>query len=55
MTDLEAIEYLKELMEYNRDGLLSTPKNKELDYDTFYQCAFQHAIRALQERPNNWD
>lgn len=50
MSDLEAIEYIKELMEYNRGGELVTPKNKELGYDTFYQCAFQHAIRALEER-----
>lgn len=50
MTDLDAIEYIEELKEFNSNGEMITPKNKNLGFDTFYQCAFDHAIRALKER-----
>lgn len=50
MTDRDAIKYIRELMEFNMNGKLLTPKNENLGYDTFYQCAFEHAIRALEER-----
>lgn len=50
MTDLDAIEYIEELKEFNSNGEMITPKNKSLGFDTFYQCAFEHAIRALKER-----
>lgn len=49
MTDLDAIEYIEELKEFNSNGEMITPKNKNLGFDTFYQCAFDHAIRALKE------
>lgn len=48
MTDLDAIEYLEDLKKYNRSDKLITPQNKS--FDTFFQCAFDHAIRALKER-----
>ncbi len=48
MTDKEAIEYIEELMEYNRNGLLLTPQNN--GFDTFYQCSFEHAVRALENK-----
>lgn len=57
MTDLDAIQYLKELKEFNLKGQFVTPKNKSIGYDMIYQCAFEHAIRALKERLNaedNW-
>ena len=46
MTDMDAIEYLEELMKFNRADQMTTPQNKK--FDTFYQCAFEHAIRALK-------
>lgn len=49
MTDLDAIEYIEELMEFNRNDEMLTPKNIN-GFDTFYQCALDHAIRALRER-----
>lgn len=49
MTDLDAIEYIEELKGFNSNGEMITPNNKNLGYDTFYQCAFDHAIRALKE------
>lgn len=49
MTDNDAIEYLMELKEFNVQGKMVTPKNENLGYDTFYECAFDHAIRALRE------
>lgn len=48
MTDLEAAACLKELQDYNLRGLLKTPQNE--DMDSFWDCAFNHAIRALEER-----
>lgn len=50
MTDMDAVEYLEELKQFNENGEIVTPKNKGLGFDTFYQCAFDHAIRALKER-----
>ena len=50
MRDIDAVEYLEELKDFNAKGKLITPKNETLGYDTFYQCAFDHAIRALKER-----
>ena len=50
MRDRDAVEYIEELMEFNRQGKLITPNNEKLGFDTFYQCAFEHAVRALKER-----
>lgn len=55
MTDSDAIAYIKELMEFNRNEEMITPKNKELGFDIFYQGAFDHAIRALNERISKID
>lgn len=57
MTDLDAIEYLQELKEFNVQNQFITPKNKTLGYDTIYQCVFERAIRALKEQMSindNW-
>lgn len=51
MTDHDAMEYLEELRRYNQQGLLLTPQNTK--FDTFWDCTFQHAIRALEERINS--
>lgn len=48
MTDLDAACYLKELQAYNKKGVLTTPKNTYTD--TFWDCALDHAIRALLEK-----
>lgn len=48
MNDLDAVCCLKELRDYNFNGQLTTPKNSRPD--TFWTCAFDHAIRALMER-----
>lgn len=48
MTDLDAAQYLRELKDYNRDGKLATPQNT--GFDAFWDCAFDHAIRALEEK-----
>jgi len=49
MSDLDAAAYLRELSDYNSSGCMSTPACPE-GKDTFFQCAFDHAIRALEER-----
>lgn len=48
MTDIDAIGYLQELKEYNQNGVLHTPQNQ--CHDTIWDCAIEHAIRALRER-----
>lgn len=48
MTDIDAIGYLQELKEYNRNNMLRTPQNQ--CHDTIWDCAIDHAIRALRER-----
>lgn len=48
MSDKDAIEYLEELVSYNRNGLLLTPQNK--GFDAFWDCAFAHAISALKDK-----
>ena len=48
MTDREAIVYIKELMDYNKNNQMITPRNEK--FDVFYQCAFENAIKALRER-----
>lgn len=50
MSDVDAMEYLQELKQYNKQGLLLTPQNN--GPDTFWTCAIDHAIRALKERIN---
>jgi len=49
VTDLDAAAYLKELSDYNNSGCMVTPACPE-GRDTSFQCAFDHAIRALEER-----
>ncbi len=49
MTDLDAAAYLKELSDYNSSGCMITPACPEGN-STFFQCSFDHAIRALEER-----
>lgn len=48
MTDVEAAAYLRELKDYNGQGLMSTPATRPGLPDTFFDCAFDHAIRALE-------
>lgn len=48
MTDCDAACYLKELQALNQENLLQTPKNQ--GFDTIWDCAFDHAIRALLEK-----
>lgn len=48
MSDKEAAEYLEELADYNRNGLLITPQNN--GFDAFWDCAFEHAICALKDK-----
>lgn len=48
MADLDSACLIRELMEYNKEGLLLTPQMTE--FDTIFDCAFTHAIRALEER-----
>lgn len=48
MTDFDAACYLRELQELNRHSMLQTPQNQ--NFDTIWDCAFDHAIRALLER-----
>lgn len=48
MTDIDAAGYIRELMEYNAQSVFLTPKNN--GFDTFFQCAMSHALRALEER-----
>lgn len=50
MTDQDAIEYLVELQQYNKQGMMFTPQND--GPDTFWDCAFEHAIRALEHKIN---
>lgn len=45
MTDFNATCYLRELQAMNRENTMLTPKNSA--YDTIWDCAFDHAIRAL--------
>ncbi|HHV09989.1 MAG TPA: hypothetical protein GXX75_06905 [Clostridiales bacterium] len=55
MSDLDALEVIRELKEYNHQGLLLTPAS--VDDDPLYACALSHAIRALEERcgePLEW-
>lgn len=49
MTENEAIEYIEELKGFNRKGEMITPQNKGLGFDTFYQCAFNHAVKVFEE------
>ena len=53
MTDLEAACLLKELSDYNMSGRMSTPQGK--GPDSIFQCAFDHAVRALEERAGRPD
>lgn len=48
MSDMDAACLLKELSDYNMQGRMQTPQMST--YDTFFHCAFEHAIRALEER-----
>lgn len=48
MSDMDAACLLKELSAYNLAGQMLTPQMTS--FDTFFQCAFDHAIRALEER-----
>ncbi|MCM1295889.1 MAG: hypothetical protein NC311_10135 [Muribaculaceae bacterium] len=48
MTDLDAACLLKEPSGRNAQGLMRTPQMQS--FDTVFQCAFGHAIRALEER-----
>lgn len=48
MSDLDAAAYLRHLQQYNREGLLQTPQNHV--HDSVWDCAFLHAIQALEER-----
>lgn len=50
MTDMDAIGFLKQLKEFNNEDNLVTPQNKH--HSDAYECAFDHAIRALEERIN---
>lgn len=49
MTDLDAAGYLRELLEYNIANKMITPANTH-GHDTFFTCALEHGIRALEER-----
>lgn len=48
MTDLDSACLLRELVEYNRNGLMLTPQMTE--FDTIFDCSLKHAIRALEGR-----
>ena len=48
MTDLDSACLLRELVEYNRNGLMLTPQMTE--FDTIFDCSLKHTIRALEER-----
>lgn len=48
MTDLDAAQYILDLKRYNQADKLVTPQNDK--FDTFWDCAFDHAIRALEEK-----
>lgn len=48
MTDIDAIELLKELQKYNLESRLVTPKNSS--FDLCWDCAIVHAIHALERR-----
>ena len=49
MTDLDAAAYLKKLRDYNQQGSMPTPASPH-GRDPFFDCALDHAIRALEER-----
>lgn len=56
MTDMDAACLLRELRQYNLEGKLSTPQNASTD--TTWDCAFDHAIRALLRKAGyqaDWD
>lgn len=48
MSDLDAICYLKELMDYNAAGKMLTPQMPR--FDPVFQGALDRAVRALEAR-----
>ena len=48
MTDMDAACLLKELADYNAASAMATPQSG--GFDTIFQCALDHAVRALEER-----
>lgn len=56
MTDMEAACLLRELRQYNLENKLTTPQNTSMD--SIWDCAFDHAIRALLRKAGyqeDWD
>jgi len=56
MSDLDSMEVIKDLIKFNKDGLLLTPESASKGPDMLYDVALQHAARALAERCGiEWD